>query len=362
MHMANKTKEFITVVISMILITALSYTAIYLYRYYIYYDGFQQIPAHVYVDFLIRVFPAFFGIFAVITILLVTKSGNDTEHPFQAVTSSELQNIYSLDIQIDETDEQHASCPAPNPPSEQITIHQQANPETIPQKRSAEHDTAESVDPAFQEESSLIFAKDLTPEEKDFLTPETPYTEAAEPSVAAASSLKDDPVKNDVSSGESVKPAYESVQEMGFHERFKQEVEFSNEKKYEISLVILNIEPQKYSSDFLVFQGLIHDFFKESAFIFPYSKKNTFAIVLPFYSFQDTQNELLSLFESIRDELNHRSTSFRVGFTSKFNRYIDSETMIYETEIAFKKSLEEEVFCILGFEPDINKYEQYYSS
>jgi hypothetical protein len=52
---------------------------------------------------------------------------------------------------------------------------------------------------------------------------------------------------------------------------------------------------------------------------------------------------------------------FRAGFTSKFSRYIDAYTMLYESESAFEKVTETPQSGILGFEPDLDAYQQYYS-
>ena len=169
------------------------------------------------------------------------------------------------------------------------------------------------------------------------------------------------PIRPEPSAPYTPPPDSRFTEDRDFYERLQQEVEYSNKKKYEVSLIILNLEPRRFTNDFSVFDESVREFFDESAFIFEYVQSNTFAIILPFFSFFETQKELLNLYDHLKKELIQRSTSFRAGYTSKFNRYVDSETILYETEVAFKKAQEENEFCVLGFEPDVNKYEQYYT-
>lgn len=141
----------------------------------------------------------------------------------------------------------------------------------------------------------------------------------------------------------------------------KQECEYSTNNKYELSLVLMNLEPSHDQTDFDRFSKRIADHFQDTAFIYGYEVKNTMVIIMPFYSFDEVKQELVSLYKSLKSDLDRRSVIFRAGFTSKFSRYIDAYTMLNESESAFEKVTETPQSGILGFEPDLDAYQQYYS-
>ncbi|MCF7933254.1 MAG: hypothetical protein K9M84_02560 [Spirochaetia bacterium] len=344
--MASKTKETFTVIVSMVLVALLSYSIIHVYRYYIHYGGLLAAPADVYLPFLYKVFPSFFVLFLATVILLATRS-SDRQRPTASAAPAETEqnHTYSLDIFGADLEKRSET------PAAQAEVPQESTP---------------SGDEPYSEDLSSdeldFFNAPQVFSENEPTSPEEPLQSPAE--VHENTQQSDAPQKRQqvyasvLTASEEATP----LEKDDFYTRFREEVTFSNEKRYEISMILLNIEPKKFSSDFMVFKETIESFFSETAFVFDYPYKNTFAVVLPFFSFSETEQELTRLYDQMKSDLKQRSTAFRAGFTGKFSRLVDSETILYETEVAFKKALEDDRFCILGFEPDVNKYEQYYSS
>lgn len=156
-------------------------------------------------------------------------------------------------------------------------------------------------------------------------------------------------------------PQRPQEEEPKFIEALKQECEYSSNNKYELSVVLLNIQPDRDQTDFDRFSKRIADHFLDTAFIHEYEVPYSMVIIMPFYSFEEVKQELVSLYQSLKSDLDRRSVLFRAGFTSKFSRYIDAYTMLYESESAFEKVTETPQSGILGFEPDLDAYQQYYS-
>ncbi len=367
--MSKNVKEFFIVLVSVILIGVLSYTITNVYQYANLHGDLSSIPSDAWVSLLKQVFPIFLGLFIFVTILLFAVRRSPDEK--NALSSDDDQQddsiFYSLNIQSEE------SKPLSHEP-----------------EASGVQDTQKTKTPAAEgprqsresSEGQRTAHVELSSEELDFFNspPVEKSQEPLEPQNAVFTPVEEQPnkpiqnmhISGNVTENKIFAPT-EAQQPLGsstsdsiyvkdFYVRFQKEVDFSNDKKYEIALILINIEPKKYPSDFLIFKEAVESYFSDIAFIYDYTTTNTIAVILPFFSFKETQNELMSLYESLKDDLLQRSTLFRAGFTSKFTRLIDSETILYETETAFKKALEADTFCILGFEPDVNKYEQYYSS
>lgn len=355
--MKAKVKEFFTIIASIALVATISYSAIHIYQYIVHYGSLMEIPREVAVPFMELVFPIFAVITIVIIVLLAGKKGTHTSEDEQdeedIEVPSKAQHIYSLD-----TEDQR-----PEPVEEEV------RPEIHISKEEYDFFNTPQVVQQETAEASETPEPEMTAEKEE--VPEEPL-DAAQPeaevqAVPEAEELQKEeqhaPETEMMIPEEKVSDEKKSkLPEDDFHKRLEEEVNFSNDKNYELTLLLLNIDPKKYSSDFDVFRQSLTDFFNETAFIYDYNYKNTVAVILPFFSYQESQQELIELYNKIKTDLQSRSTVLRAGFSSKFNRSIDSETLLYESEVAFKKAIEEQGFCILGFEPDINKYEQYYSS
>lgn len=388
--MKRKTKDFLTVFSSIILTAAILYTAILAFRYAQLHGGLTQIPAQTAVDHLLRVFPVFFILFVILTVLVADRSNRTRDEGVSAQVERSGMHVYSFDIPKREAmaekpqsdreqyqgvavSEKREDPYASSLSSDELDFFEQNEEE---ERREVQQATDEpevaSVQMAREPAEEVIFDDKYEPPR--YSAPDASESipkPRAEPtpkrdSGPSSSQQPDKPKQSDSSKEAGVSarsnnlPAFDG--EDDFYKRLAQEVDFSNEKRYEVSLLLINLEPEKFSSDFLVFKEATSSFFQETSFIFEYTHEHSFAVILPFFSFSDAQKELVRFYTSLKDELTQRSTIFRAGFSSKFNRIIDSETLLYETEVAFKKALEDTGFCILGFEPDVNKYDQYYWS
>jgi hypothetical protein len=260
---------------SLVLLTALVYTGIYLYRYLLTYESLLNIPKEVGFNFFLTIAPAYLVAF-IISIILLSR---EAEHY--------PERDYALKADFLNDQQDHVESP-------QYDLNAISHP---------------------------------VPEQKNDIVEEEP----------ASQDLPD------------------------YMNSLIQEVGYSSENKYELSIVLLNIEPKADFTDFDRFKKRITSHFQDSAFIFEYERDYTMMIVLPFYSFDEIKKELVDLFGTMREDLNRRGVLFRAGFTSKFSRYIDAETMLNECESAFEQVTGEHQSAILGFEPDIDRYEQYYS-
>lgn len=349
--MKAKVNEFFTIIASIALVAAISYSAIHIYQYIQYYGSLMDIPKDIAVPFMELVLPIFAGITILIIILLISRKddqGSPEEQSTEAPAAA--QHVYALDADAAETEsaeepsgqpEVHISKEEYDFFNAQQVVRQEAE-ETPEESKEEEPVEAASIDEEQPEKQTAGPVENVVPETDEPMTDEEPQEQAAaevEPAGEEKKYLDDD-----------------------FHKRLEEEVNFSNDKNYELTLLLMNIEPKKYSSDFDVFRQSLAEFFSETAFIYEYPYDHTVAVILPFFSYQESQQELIDLYAKIKIDLQSRSTILRAGFSSKFSRNIDSETLLYETEVAFKKAIEEQGFCILGFEPDINKYQQYYSS
>ncbi len=478
--MANKLKDFFTVIVSAVIIGTLAYTAVYLYQFYRIYEGFANVPLETYKDLLFKIAPIFIGAFLIMALIVSSKEKTKGVTKPISVSQKQLKNsnFYSLDlpveaekedIKLEDIEEPPRRSEIPESGEEKVFSFKTSKvfteqPPVL--ERTPIIEPVTKTEEPMTDDSSLdmrkIFSEDLSSDELDFLNRDTPepitpifeqpqvvqqpfanttmgqpcsgnqniqyipvyaqpmvyqqgmpiyqnpyYTNQQLPPGMMYSQNPDmqnpevvtppvhqhtNPIpKTDTEPITQISPEPKSKEPLGendlsnssengqinkmyvppvdtpfnerndFYERLQQEVEYSNKKKYEVSLILLNLEPKRFDNDFQVFDDAVKKFFDESAFIFEYVQDNTFAIILPFFSFFETQKELINLYDFLKKELLQRSTSFRAGFTSKFNRYVDSETILYETEVAFKKAIQDEDFCILGFEPDVNKYEQYYT-
>lgn len=145
-----------------------------------------------------------------------------------------------------------------------------------------------------------------------------------------------------------------------FFERLSQEVSYSLENGYDLSLILIKIEPKYYKSDFEVFKEEINKHFSSSSFVYTFLYE-TFAIILPFHNYSETLDIIKDFYICLKDNFIKRGTTFFAGATATFRREIDPDTFLYEAEISLNKALEEENFCIIGFKANIEKYKQYYS-
>ncbi|MCF7943981.1 MAG: hypothetical protein K9L75_00405 [Spirochaetia bacterium] len=145
-----------------------------------------------------------------------------------------------------------------------------------------------------------------------------------------------------------------------FFERLSQEVSYSIENGYDLSLILIKIEPKYYKSDFEVFKEEINKHFSSSSFVYTFLYE-TFAIILPFHNYSETLDIIKDFYICLKDNFIKRGTTFFAGATATFRRQIDPDTFLYEAEISLNKALEEENFCIIGFKANIEKYNQYYS-
>jgi len=166
-------------------------------------------------------------------------------------------------------------------------------------------------------------------------------------------------IKNDA-------PAHQElleVQEDTFETRLSKELLFSQEHGYDVSLALIRFrfkDKTKAVASMPSFAKVIHTFLGNSAYIYQYKEsmvKNSYACIMPFANFSETQAELLALYRYMKDVLDEQEILFSSGFTSRFNRALDADIFLNEASSSLKKALRRRSFSLIGFEPDLDSFE-----
>jgi len=153
----------------------------------------------------------------------------------------------------------------------------------------------------------------------------------------------------------------EEVFEDNFDTRLEKENLYANEQEYDMSLALIRLrykDKNKQNIEIPLYNQAIHDFLGESSYIYKYKEHafNSFALILPFSSYSEAQEELISLFRYLKDALTEDQLIFSCGFTSRFGRKLESAVFLREAESSLKKALRKRSFSMLGFEPDLDNF------
>ncbi len=153
------------------------------------------------------------------------------------------------------------------------------------------------------------------------------------------------------------------VQEDTFETRLSKELLFSQDHGYDVSLALLRFrfkDKAKAVANMPSFAKVIHTFLGNSAYIYQFKEsmvKNSYACIMPFANFDETQAELLALYRYMKDILDEQEILFSGGFTSRFSRALDADMFLNEASSSLKKALRRRSFSLIGFEPDIDSFE-----
>jgi len=153
----------------------------------------------------------------------------------------------------------------------------------------------------------------------------------------------------------------EEVFEDTFDTRLEKENLYANEQEYDISLALIRLrykDKNKKNKEIPLYSQSIHDFLGESSYIYKHKEHavNSYALILPFSSYSEAQEELISLFRYLKDALDEDQLIFSCGFTSRFGRKLESAVFLHEAESSLKKALKKRSFSMLGFEPDLDNF------
>ncbi|GEM_PF-5920191 len=170
-------------------------------------------------------------------------------------------------------------------------------------------------------------------------------------------SIRIDPAKEN----KQVNYTPEEVVEDSFDTRLEKENSYSNEQEYDLSLALIRLrykDKNKQNNEIPLYSQAIHDFLGESSYIYKYKEHavNSYALILPFSSYSEAQEELISLFRYLKDALSEDQLIFSCGFTSRFGRKLESAVFLREAESSLKKALRKQSFSMLGFEPDLDNF------
>ncbi|MBC8146830.1 MAG: hypothetical protein H8E98_02460 [Bacteroidetes bacterium] len=171
-------------------------------------------------------------------------------------------------------------------------------------------------------------------------------------------SIRINPAKADKQ--EKVVP--EEVFEDTFDTRLEKENLYANEQKYDISLALVRLrykDKNRQNIELHLYSQAIQDFLGESSYIYKYKEHaiNSYALILPFSSYSEAQEELISLYRYLKDALEEDQLIFSCGFSSRFGRELESSVLLREAESSLKKALRKRSFCMLGFEPDLDNFD-----
>lgn len=153
--------------------------------------------------------------------------------------------------------------------------------------------------------------------------------------------------------------------EDSFPQRFKQEFEASAEHGYEITLAFIRLrfkDKTKREEPLPKYEKLIRMFLKDTAYIYPYKSdqiENSYACIIPFANYKETEAELLALYRYLRDTLRNDELIFSSGFSSSYLRKFESTVLLNEAESSLKKALKRRSFSLIGFEPDVDLFESH---
>jgi hypothetical protein len=153
----------------------------------------------------------------------------------------------------------------------------------------------------------------------------------------------------------------EEVFEDTFDTRLEKENLYANEQEYDLSLALIRLrykDKNKQNIELPLYNQAIHDFLGESSYIYKYKEHavNNYALILPFSSYSEVQEELISLYRYLKDALNEDQLIFSCGFTSRFGRKLESAVFLREADSSLKKALRKRSFSMLGFEPDLDNF------
>jgi hypothetical protein len=153
----------------------------------------------------------------------------------------------------------------------------------------------------------------------------------------------------------------EEVVEDTFDTRLEKENLYANEQEYDLSLALIRLrfkDKNKQNVEIPLYNQAIHDFLGESSYIYKYKEHavNNYALILPFSSYSEAQEELISLFRYLKDALSEDQLIFSCGFTSRFGRKLESAVFLREADSSLKKALRKRSFSMLGFEPDLDNF------
>ena len=143
--------------------------------------------------------------------------------------------------------------------------------------------------------------------------------------------------------------------------RVKQEVAYANENSYDISIAIIRFrfrEKNKPSTYLSLYEQAIRDFLGDSSYIYYFKEPalNSYAIIMPFAAFDETQQELIALYRFMKDAVEEDNLIFSCGFASRFDRDLDHDMLMNEAESSLRKALKKRSFSMIGFEPDIDRF------
>ncbi len=148
-----------------------------------------------------------------------------------------------------------------------------------------------------------------------------------------------------------------------FETRLKKELLFSEEHGYDVSLALIRLrfrDKSKAPESMPLYAKVIYNFLGNSAYIYQYKEsivKNSYACIMPFANFTETQKELLSLFRHIKEDLEAEGIVFSCGYTSRLSRRLEPELFLHEASVSLKKALQRKGFSLIGFEPDADTFD-----
>ena len=149
--------------------------------------------------------------------------------------------------------------------------------------------------------------------------------------------------------------------EKSFTQRLDAELSNCVSSEQDLAVLLLKIEnfPIKSHESSSFISVLLYNI-KDRSKIFEYNK-DTFAIILPNYSFDETMLFSTKIYGEIQNVINEKqlSNKIAIGISNRSLRIIPAERIINEAKQALDKALEQDAeMAIVAFKVDLEKYKQ----
>lgn len=135
---------------------------------------------------------------------------------------------------------------------------------------------------------------------------------------------------------------------VGFEQRLEDELAYCSRQDQDLSLLLISIE-----GEIDTYRDELTHYFGPSSFIFSL-EDNRYAVILPFYDYDSAYRETESCFGGI----DHDQDIGRCygGLTSRGDRDVDSQTLLYEAEVSMEEASRSKGSSIYCFKADAQKY------
>jgi len=142
-----------------------------------------------------------------------------------------------------------------------------------------------------------------------------------------------------------------------FFSSLSSELQLADQNDCELSLLLFSIEPDIYRKRVTMLEQTLKKHFPESSSFFPLHN-NMYAVITLLSNSLDMEQKTEAAYKALKHDLDAEYASFFAGITSKQKRRISPRLLYHEAEITLDLAKEEDIFCIMSFQPDPERYEE----